>query len=325
MKSAILGTGYYVPENIVTNFDLEKLMDTNDEWITSRTGIKERRIASKEEMNSDLAVKAAERAILSSGLKNSDIDCVILATITGDYIWPATSCEVINKLGINGIMAFDISAACSGFVYALSIAKSYIEAGFKKNVLVIGVEKFSSTLNWNDRNTSILFADGAGAVVVGESDGVSEILEFSIGASGEKFKSLYVSAGGSNNPLSNEALENKENFIYMDGKEIFRNAVKIMPAELDKAIEKSNLKIEDIDYFIFHQANLRIIQSIAKRYGVNDEKVIINVNKYGNTSAATIPIALAEAFENGRIKKGDIVGMSAFGAGLTWGACVVKI
>jgi len=323
LKAGILGTGYYLPSTILTNNELEKIVDTTDEWITSRTGIKERHIA-VDETTSDLAAKAAVNAISKAKLQPSDIDCILLATITPDKPWPATACFVQQKLGLNNIPVMDISAACSGFIYGLQLAKALVNSGTYKKILLIGVEKFSAYLDWQDRNTCVLFADGAGAVVIGQSE-QSEILGISLGTDGSKADILQTPGFGHINPLSPETEERKFCFMQMEGKEVYKNAVERMPQALDEALNLSERSISEIDYFIFHQANLRIIDFMARRYKLPKEKLIINIQKFGNTSAATIPIALAEAIENGVIQPGSLIGMSAFGAGTTWGGAVVRI
>ncbi len=324
IKAGILGCGYYLPEKIMTNADLEKIVDTSDEWIRTRTGIEERRIAAEGECTSDMALKAAERAIASAGIKKEDIDLIVLATICPDYAWPATACMTAAKLGFDDIPAFDVSAACSGFIYALTVARSMVESGLYKKVLLIAAEKFSTYLDWTDRNTCVLMGDGAGAMIIGEGS-TSEIMSTYISADGSHPDYLCQPGGGSVHPLSQEVLDKKLNFMHMNGKEIYVNAVEKMPLALDKAMQLAGVTPEQVDFTIFHQANIRIIQYIAKKFNVPDEKNIVNIQKYGNTSAATIPIAFAEAWEAGRIKKGNIVAFSAFGGGLTWGGAVVKV
>jgi 3-oxoacyl-[acyl-carrier-protein] synthase-3 len=324
IKAGILGCGYYLPEKIMTNADLEKIVYTSDEWIRTRTGIEERRIAAEGECTSDMALKAAERAIASAGIKKEDIDLIVLATICPDYAWPATACMTAAKLGFDDIPAFDVSAACSGFIYALTVARSMVESGLYKKVLLIAAEKFSTYLDWTDRNTCVLMGDGAGAMIIGEGS-TSEIMSTYISADGSHPDYLCQPGGGSVHPLSQEVLDKKLNFMHMNGKEIYVNAVEKMPLALDKAMQLAGVTPEQVDFTIFHQANIRIIQYIAKKFNVPDEKNIVNIQKYGNTSAATIPIAFAEAWEAGRIKKGNIVAFSAFGGGLTWGGAVVKV
>jgi len=323
-KAGILGTGYYLPEKIITNFDLEKIVDTSDEWIRTRTGIEQRRQAEKNEFTSDMGVKAAQKAIKNSGLKIEGIDLVITATITGDYPWPSTATVIANKLGLKDIPAFDISAACSGFIYGLKLANSLIKSGDYNNILLVAAEKLSAVTDWTDRNTCVLLGDGAGAVVIGKTED-SGILSTVLHSDGSKLELLYQPGGGCVNPATEETVKNRLHYLKMNGVEVFKLAVEKMPEVLEKAMQIANVTPEQVDFVIFHQANIRIINSIAKRFNWPDEKNIVNIQKYGNTSAATIPIALAEAIEQGRIKKGNIVALSAFGAGLTWAGAVVKI
>jgi 3-oxoacyl-[acyl-carrier-protein] synthase III len=323
-KAGILGCGYYLPRKIMTNFDLEKIVNTSDEWIRTRTGIEQRRIAADGECTSDMAVKAAERAIKSAGIKKEEIDLVILNTISPDYAWPATACMAASKLGLKDVPAFDISAACSGFIYGLTTARSFVESGLYKKVLLIAAEKFSTYLDWTDRNTCVLMGDGAGAMIIGKSK-TSEIMSTCINADGSKPEYLYQPGGGSVHPLSQEVLDKKLNFMHMNGKGIYANAIERMPQALERAMHLAGVTAEQVDFVIFHQANIRIIKYIAKKFKMPEEKNIINIQKYGNTSAATIPIAYAEAVETGRIKKGNIVAFSAFGGGLTWGGAVVRV
>ncbi len=323
-KAGITGTGHYVPEKILTNFDLEKMVDTSDEWIRTRSGIEERRIAASGEYTSDLGVKAAEKAIEAAGISKDEIDLIITTTITPDYVWPATACVIASKMGMQNIPAFDMSAACSGFIYGLANAKAFVEAGIYKKVLLICPEKFSAFLDWTDRNTCVLMADGAGAAVISEAENEG-IMSVFLGADGSHPEWLYQPGGGSVAPFNEDALKEGKQYMHMNGKEIYKNAVEKMPMALEKAMEAANVSSEDIDFVIFHQANIRIIQSIAKKFNWPDEKNIINIQKYGNTSAATIPIALDEAIRSGKIKKGSTVAFSAFGGGLTWAGAVVKI
>ncbi len=323
-KAGILGTGYYVPEKIITNFDLEKMVDTSDEWIKTRTGIEQRRLAAKNEYTSDMGVKAAEKAIKNANLKKEDIDLIITATITGDYPWPSTATIIANKLGLSDIPAFDISAACSGFIYGLKLAASLIKSGDFKHILLVASEKLSAITDYTDRNTCVLLGDGAGAVIIGKAE-ESEILSTVIHSDGSKLELLYQPGGGCVNPPSEETVKNRLHFLKMNGADIFKLAVEKMPEVLEKALKLANIPAEKIDFVIFHQANIRIINNIAKRFGWPDEKNIVNIQKYGNTSAATIPIALAEAIEQGRIKKGNLIALSAFGAGLTWAGAVIKL
>ena len=322
MKIGILGTGSYLPEKILTNKDLEKIVDTNDEWITTRTGIKERRIAADDEATSDLSYNAALRAIEDSGIDKNEIDLIIIATSTPDYQMPSTAALVQNKLGIKAA-GFDLEAACTGFVYGLITGYSFINAGIYKKVLVVGADVFSRILDWEDRGTCILFGDGAGAVVLGEVEG-GGYLGGDLQADGSGGSELIVPSSGSRMPLTQEVLDNKDQFVKMNGREIFKFAVKIFPETVAKSLEKANLKMDDIDLIIPHQANIRIIESISKRLNQPLDKFFVNLDKYGNTSAATIPIALDEASKQGRISKGDKVIMVGFGGGLTYGSCIVE-
>ncbi len=322
MKIGILGTGSYLPEKILTNKDLEKIVDTNDEWITTRTGIKERRIAADDEATSDLSYNAALRAIEDSGIDKNEIDLIIIATSTPDYQMPSTAALVQNKLGIKAA-GFDLEAACTGFVYGLITGYSFINAGIYKKVLVVGADVFSRILDWEDRGTCILFGDGAGAVVLGEVEG-GGYLGGDLQADGSGGSELIVPSSGSRMPLTQEVLDNKDQFVKMNGREIFKFAVKIFPETVAKSLEKANLEIDDIDLIIPHQANIRIIESISKRLNQPLDKFFVNLDKYGNTSAATIPIALDEASKQGRISKGDKVIMVGFGGGLTYGSCIVE-
>ncbi len=323
-KAGILGVGHYAPEKVIANHELEKMVDTSDEWIKTRTGIEERKIAADNEYTSDLGVKAAERAINNAGIKKEEVGMILTATVTPDYPWPATACIIGDKMGMKGVPAFDITAACSGFIYGLEIAQSFVRSGMYGKVLVICPEVFSKFIDWEDRNTCVLMGDGAGAAVVGEA-GDSEIMATYLGADGSRPEFLYQPGGGAVNPFNKETEEKKLQYMKMNGKEIYKLAIEKMPLALEKVMGKAGITPEGVDFVIFHQANIRIIQSIAKKFGWPDEKNIINIQKYGNTSAATIPIALSEAVSSGRIKKNSIVALSAFGGGLTWGGALVKI
>ena len=309
MKAEIKGIGMYVPPRVLTNFDLEQILDTSDEWITTRTGIKERHIADEWEKASDLALPAAKEAIENAGLTPKDIDCVIVATSTPDMTFPSTACFLADKLGCSKPMAFDISAACSGFIYALTIANSFIKSGQFKNVLVVGAEVFSKIIDWNDRSTAVIFGDGAGAAVVSEAEGESDILAAKMKSDGSHWGSLYCPVGEK---------------LKMRGRETFKLAIKSMETASKKALEKAGVSLEDIKLVIPHQANIRIIRALAERLELPEEKVFSNIHKYGNTSAASIPIAMYEAWKEGKIKKGDYLLLTAFGGGLTWGAIVLK-
>lgn len=322
----ITGWGNYIPKKVLTNHDLEKMVDTNDEWITSRTGIKERHIAAPEETTSSMGAEAARIAIERSGVAKEDIDMVIFATVTPDMPFPATACLVQDKLKIPNTGTLDIEAACSGFVYGLSMANAYVASGMYKNVVVIGGETLSRITDWSDRNTCVLFGDGAGAVVVSraEKDDKSGIIGFKLRGDGAYKDLLYIEAGGSYKPASHETVDQGLHFVKMAGNSVFKIAVRTMADELEELMKEHNFTNEDINYLIPHQANLRIINGVADRLKFPMEKVFINLEKYGNTSAATIPIALAEAAENGVIKKGDLLAFVVFGGGLTSGACLLR-
>ncbi len=320
----ILGTGSYVPEKILTNADLEKMVETSDEWITERTGIKERRIIGETQNLSDLAFEASKKAIEKSKIKVEDIDVIIIATVSGEMPLPATACILQKKLGISAV-AFDISAACSGFMYGLSVAKSFIESGAYKTVLLVGGEVLTRITDWTDRNTCVLFGDGAGAMILQASETETDVLALHLGADGNYTNLLNIPAGGTAIPTTHETVDKKQHFIKMSGKEVFKIAVVKMAEAARKALELSGKKDEDVALYIPHQANLRIIEAVGKKLGVAKEKIYVNVHKYGNMSAATTIIALDEAISSGAAKKGDIITVMAFGGGLTWGAAVLKI
>ncbi|HIO41562.1 MAG TPA: ketoacyl-ACP synthase III [Aquifex sp.] len=310
MGTKIVGLGVYLPEKVLTNFDLEKMVDTSDEWITTRTGIKERRIAENETVV-DLAVKAAEEAIANAGIEKTEIDAVVLATLSPQLGFPATACLVQERLGLpHSAMSFDISAACSGFLYGLDIADAYLKSKKKKTVLVIGAEKLSSIIDWKDRSTCVLFGDGAGAAVVRyEENDESDILSSKLYTKGEAWNILYREPCG---------------YLKMEGRKVFKEAVSGMTKSSLEAIEEAGLRPEDIDLVIPHQANFRIIKALAEKLGIPLEKVYVNVNRYGNTSAASIPIAMYEAYREGKLKRGMNVLLTAMGGGLTWGSMVVR-
>jgi 3-oxoacyl-[acyl-carrier-protein] synthase-3 len=323
-RTGILGVGKYLPENVLTNADLEKMVDTTDEWITSRTGIKERRIAADNEATSDMATKAAKDALSNAGLTAADIDLIIVATITPDMFFPSTACLLQDKLGAGNIPAFDISVACSGYVYGLTIADKFIQSGSCKHALVVAAEKLSSVTDWEDRSTCVLFGDGAGAAVLGQVE-EGGILGAALGSDGSKGDLLQLPAGGSRMPASLKTIENKLHTIKMEGNTLFKHAVKIMADAALAVTEPLGLKGDDIDIIIPHQANLRILNALAKRMGVDPaKKLYLNIEKYGNMSAASSAVALTEAVECGRIKKGDTILMDAFGGGLTWGALIIE-
>jgi len=320
----IAGTGSYLPEKVLTNFDLEKMVDTSDQWIIERTGIRERRIAPENMVTSDLAVEAAKKAIEDAKILPGDIDLIIVATTLPDMYFPSTACIVQQKLNIRKAACFDISAACSGFIYGLAVAKSMIESGPFKTCLLVGAEMLSKITNWKDKTTCILFGDGAGAAILTRSE-TNKILSVYMEADGSYSNILELPAGGSRMPASEKTVKEGLHFIRMEGKEVFKLAVMKMLEASRKALEASGKKIEDLALLIPHQANLRIIEAIAERLTLPREKVFVNLDKYGNISAATTIIALDEARQQGRVKTGDIVELIAFGGGLTWGAAVIEL
>lgn len=319
----IIGTGKYVPERILTNKELEAMVETNDEWIVTRTGIKERRLASAEEATSDLALHASLEAIAAAGLTAEDIDLIVVATITPDMFFPSTACLLQEKLGAKKAAAFDLSAACSGFIYGLATGSSMVASGMYKNVLVVGAETLSRITDYTDRNTCILFGDGAGAVVLGRVEEGRGFQSFELGADGSGGELLKVSGGGSRIPATAESIETKQHFIHMAGNDVFKFAVRIMGGAAEEALLKAGLTKDDIDLLVPHQANIRIIQSALNRLDLSADKAMINLDKYGNMSSASIPVALAEAVEQGRVNEGDRLVLVGFGGGLTWGASVL--
>ncbi|MDK2990970.1 MAG: 3-oxoacyl-[acyl-carrier-protein] synthase [Clostridiales bacterium] len=324
ISAGILGLGSYMPEKILTNFDLEKMVDTSDEWIRTRTGISERRIADPNDATSDMATRAALKALDDAGVSAADIDMIIVATITPDMIFPATACIVQDNIGAKNAAAFDLEAACSGFIYGLSIAKQFIETGTYRYVLVIAADILSRITDWQDRNTCVLFGDGAGAAVVGPVEEGYGILSTYLGSDGSGGKYLHIKAGGSRMPASHETVDKRLHYMYMDGGEVFKFAVKIMDTASMEAIERAGLKPDDIDWFVPHQANIRIIESARRRLGISPERVCLTIHKYGNMSAATIPVTLDEAAHEDKFKKGDNIVLVGFGGGLTWASCVLK-
>lgn len=323
-KARIIGTGSYLPEKILTNADLEKIVDTSDEWIFTRTGIRERRMAAEGEFTSDLATRAGERALAMAGVKPEDLDAIIVGTITGDVSWPATACLVQHQLGAKKAFAFDISAACSGFIYALDAGVKQIESGAARRVLVIGAEIFTRIVDWQDRNTCVLFGDGAGAAVLEAQQGESGVLSTHLHTDGSFFDLLYQPGFGSRHPASIEGINARLPFLKMQGNEVFKIAVRSLHEVAVEALEANGITAADIDLFIPHQANRRILEATAKRLGMTEEQVFVNVGKYGNTSGASIPIALDEANRSGRIKEGDLILFDAFGGGFTWGSALVR-
>ena len=321
---SIIGTGSYLPERILTNAELEKLVDTSDEWIRTRTGIRERRIAAENEYTSDLAVKAALAAIEQAGITADEIDLIIVATVTPDMVFPSTACCVQRILKAKRAACFDISAACSGFLYALEIAQQFITSHTCNTVLVIGADKLSTLIDWTDRNTCVLFGDGAGAAILRNRSGSHGIIASHMGSDGNFGDILSIPGGGSRMPASKEVLDKRLNTIKMSGKEVYKQAVNAMLMAANAALEQSGLKAEDLACIIPHQANMRIIEAIASRMGLPMERFLINLDLYGNTSAAAVAIALDDANRGGRMKIGDYVLLVVFGGGLTWASSVIQ-
>ncbi|MCS6831437.1 MAG: ketoacyl-ACP synthase III [bacterium] len=324
MRAGIVGVGVGIPDKVLTNHDLERRIDTTDEWIVTRTGIRERRIAPPSVATSDLAAQAARHALQSAGKHAEEVDLIVVATATPDMPWPATACLVQAKIGAARAAAFDLNAVCSGFVYALWIAAQAVETGAYRCVLVIGADILSRQVNWDDRATCVLFGDGAGAVVLTPVEEPYGVLSGVMGADGTGAPLLHVPAGGTREPLSPEAIARKRHTVHMRGREVFKFAVTIMGEVSVQALEKAGISPEQVNLFIPHQANIRIIQAAAERLNLPMERVFVNVDRYGNTSAASIPIAIYEAWAQGRLKKGDVAVVVGFGAGLTWGACVLR-
>ncbi len=324
MPFGILGVGAYLPERVLTNHDLEQMVDTNDEWIRSRSGISERHIAGEGEATSDLAAKAGKIAIERAGMDLQDIDMIIVATFSGDTHLPGTACHVQAKLGIERCGAFDVNAACTGFIYALATARGLYTTGVIKNALVIGADCTTKFIDFDDRSTCVLFGDGAGAVVVGEVPEGRGVMSEYLSADGSMAESIIIPGGGSLEPVSDKVLKEHRQFIKMSGNDVFKFAVRIMSESIKVASEKAGIKPSDLDWIIPHQANIRIIDGALKRLKTDKEKCVINLDRYGNTSAASVPIALDEAVTGGRIKEGDLLGFVAFGGGLTWGATILR-
>ena len=319
----VLGTGKYVPERILTNQELETMVETNDEWIVTRTGIRERRIAAEGQATSDLCYEAALIALANAGITADQLDLIIVATITPDMAFPSTACILQEKLGAKKAAAFDLSAACSGFVYGLANASNFIATGTYKHALVIGADCLSKITDYTDRNTCILFGDGAGAVVIGEVPEDRGFKSFELGADGTGGPLLKIEGGGSRNPSSQASIDQRLHYIYMAGAEVFKFAVRIMGNAADEVLRKAGWEKTDIDLLVPHQANMRIIQSSLNRLELTEDKCMINLDKYGNMSAASIPVALAEAVEQGRLNEGDRLVLVGFGGGLTWGAAAL--
>ncbi len=324
MKSRIVGTGSYLPEAIRTNYDLEKMVDTTHDWIVTRTGISERRIAAVDECTSDMATIAAQRALDMAGVSADEVDLIILGTLSGDYPWPATACIVQANLGAKNAYAYDVSAACSGFLYALSSANDFLVAGRGKRVLVIGAETLSRVVDWTDRNTCILFGDGAGAVLLEAQEGDSGVLSCHLHSDGNFLELLYQPGFGAKYPASASGVEAKLSFLRMQGNEVFKVAVRSLTEVSKEALAANGYTSADVAQFIPHQANLRILEATTKRLGLTKEQSFINVHKYGNTSGATIPIAIDEAYHQGLLKEGDLILSAAFGGGFTWGSALIR-
>ncbi|WP_312114986.1 beta-ketoacyl-ACP synthase III [Brevibacillus reuszeri] len=320
----ILATGSYTPERVLSNFDLEKMVDTSDEWIVSRTGIRERRISSTEQASSDLAFEAAKRALEKANISAEQLDMIIVATVTPDMMFPSTACILQEKLGAKRAAALDVSAACTGFLYGITTATQFIANGFYKYVLVVGVETLSKITNYKDRNTCVLFGDGAGAALIGEVKEGFGFLSFELGADGSGGPLLCQPAGGSRIPASSESVENNLHYLSMAGGEVFKFAVRVMNSATEAVLTKAGITKEEIDLLVPHQANKRIIDAAVQRFGLSEEKVAINLDRYGNMSSASIPVALDEAVQAGRVKEGDHVVLVGFGGGLTWGASLLK-
>jgi 3-oxoacyl-[acyl-carrier-protein] synthase-3 len=323
-NAVITGWGMYAPRRVMTNDELATMVDTSDEWITSRTGIRERRIAAPDETTTSLSVNAARDALAVAGVDATDVDLVIVATCSPDYPLPATAVLVATELGATRAAGFDLQAACSGFLYALAAGTGFIRGGMYRNVLVIGVEVLSRFINWRDRSTCVLFGDGAGAVLLSASDQPGGLIGWELFSDGNGCQAIIVPGGGSAHPASAETVANEMHYIQMLGSEVYKYATRQMAESASAALAQAGLRVEDIDQFVFHQANLRIIRSVEKALGIPTDKVFVNIEKYGNTSAASVPMALVEAIAAGRVKPGDRILMVAFGAGYTAGAAVVE-
>jgi 3-oxoacyl-[acyl-carrier-protein] synthase III len=321
---SITGVGSHVPIKVLTNTELEKMVETSDDWITSRTGIKERRICATDEFTSDLAANAARKAMERANVTPDQIDLIIVATITPDMPFPSTACLVQHKIGAKRAAAFDLEAACSGFIYALEIAQQFIMSRTYDTVLVIGAEKLSSIVDWQDRNTCVLFGDGAGAAILQNRPNSHGLLTAVMGADGEKADLLFMPGGGSRCPATAESITSRMHYLRMEGKETFKNAIQAMQTAAEEALKRCDLDISRIKCIIPHQANRRIIDAVGERLGAKPEQLFVNLHKYGNTSAASVAIALDEAVESGAVKTGDLILLVVFGAGLTWGAAVIE-
>lgn len=322
-KIGIIGVGKYLPKKVLSNADLEKIVETSDEWITTRCGIKERRLAAKNEATSDMAIKAAKEALEDAKLAPCDLDLIIVATITPDMQFPSTACLVQNGIGAKNAACFDVSSACAGFIYAIAIAQQFIACAAYKNALIVGAEVLSSITDWQDRNTCVLFGDGAGACVLSEVKS-GGIISTYLGSDGSMAELLMVPAGGSRNPPTHKTVDGRLHYIKMRGNELFKVAINTMTEAARVVLKQAGLRPQDLNLVIPHQANTRIIIAVAKKLGLPQDKFYLNINKYGNMSSGSLAVALCEAVREGKIKKGDIVLLDAFGAGLVWGACIIK-
>lgn len=327
IQAKIIGTGSYLPEKILTNQDLEKMVETSDEWIVTRTGMKERRIAHAEEFTSSMGADAARRALKAAGCSPEELDLILVATITPDYAFPSTACLIQKMIGAHKAAAMDVQAACTGYLYMLAVAKAFIESGMYRNILIVASEKLSTIVDYKDRNTCVLFGDGASAAVVSSEApsgrGGLVVRDVTLGADGEQAQLLVLPAGGSRQPATKQTVEENLHFLRMEGKEVFKHAVRRMESASKESIEKAGLQESDISWFVPHQANLRIIESLAKRFNVDSEKVFVTIHKYGNTSASSLGIALDELLHEKTLDKGENILLTAFGSGLTWGASVL--
>lgn len=324
IHARITGTGSYAPKKVITNHDLEKLVDTSDEWITERTGIKERRIAEKGQSTSDLAYEAAHKALKAAKLPAQELDLILVATTTPDMIMPSLGCMVQEKLGAKNAAAFDLYAACSGFIYGLSVANAFITSGTYENILLVGAESLSRFVDWEDRTTCVLFGDGAGAVVLQRHAGKRGVLSTHLHSDGSLGNLLNIPAGGALHPATHDTVRKRMHFIKMKGNETFKAAVRALESAVQEALEHNKVKPEEIDFLVPHQANLRIIQAMAQRLNMSMEKVVLTLPKYGNTSAASIPMALDEAVRDGRIRENHLLLLEAFGGGLTWASALLR-
>jgi len=323
-SASIVATGAYLPSRVLDNAELEKMVDTSDEWIMSRTGIRERRIADKDELTSDMGARAAEQALQMGKIDPKSIDLIIVATCTPDTIFPSTACHIQHKIGATRAAAFDVQAACSGFLYALVTADQFITSGTYQTILVIGAEKLSSIVNWQDRNTCVLFGDGAGAVILQHREGGRGLIAHDLGADGAQTEILSIPAGGCRVPITPEVLDQRLQFLQMSGKEVFKYAVNAMNRSAESCLEKAGIKAKHLRWIIPHQANFRIVDAVAQRLGISLDHFVVNLDRYGNTSAACMPICLHETNVAGKLQQGDLLLMVAFGGGLTWASTVLE-